>query len=123
MLETNPVLGALPKIRASVCLSVCLSVPPSLPPSLPPSARAFPTNTKRLAFENTFPALTSYLVCGCSSQIHRANSWLLQNPEARVVSSETLLLEGVYSVGDDDDDDVSDIFDEKRYQAFLNVLR
>ncbi len=39
------------------------------------------------------------------------------------MSSETLLLEGVYSVGDDDDDDVSDIFDEKRYQAFLNVLR
>ena len=59
-----------------------------------------------------------------SSQINRANSWLHQNPEARVVSCETILIEGIYGIGEEDDgSDINDIFDERRFQAFLNVLR
>ena len=59
-----------------------------------------------------------------SSVISRANTWLHQNPDARVISCETVQVEGVYSLEDDDSHStISDIFEDKRYQAFLTVFR
>lgn len=58
------------------------------------------------------------------SLVDRANAWLVQNPDARVISCESLIVEGVYDIGEDDwtglDDDT---WDEHRFPAYVTLFR
>ena len=62
-----------------------------------------------------------------SCLISRANAWLHGNPDVHVVSCETVLVEGVYSLGGEDGggshSSFTDIFEDRKYQAFLTVFR
>ena len=58
-----------------------------------------------------------------SALVERANTWLTENPESRAVSCETLVVEGVYNMGGDDDSLTGDLPEERRFPAYLNMLR
>lgn len=53
----------------------------------------------------------------------RANTWLRQNPRSRIISCETLVIEGVYEMEDDDDGYHDDKFDDHRFPAYIYTLR
>ena len=54
----------------------------------------------------------------------RANVWLQQNPDARVISCESLVVEGVYDIGEDDWTGLDgDAWDEHRFPAYVTLLR
>ena len=50
--------------------------------------------------------------------------WLQQNPDARVISCESLVVEGVYDIGEDDWTGLDgDAWDEHRFPAYVTLLR
>ena len=68
-------------------------------------------------------ALLTFVFFFSSTLVERANTWLTENPESRAVSCETLVVEGVYNMGGDDDSLTGDLPEERRFPAYLNMLR
>ena len=58
-----------------------------------------------------------------SALVERTNTWLTEKPESRAVSCETLVVEGVYNMGGDDDSLTGDLPEERRFPAYLNMPR